>query len=294
MKSLAKSKLSTKWPSFKTFIEKRTHGIETGIPCLDKYLLGLGGLVSIQGETSSCKSVLGLQIAHHSLQLGRPVLMIDKENGDGRVILRLICQKNLISEEEFFKTPYEKQKELCAKINDYPMHIHTETITGPEALEQRIKECALKYPVPFLVLIDSIQAMDRIQGLTERESLERWAYFFDQMKLDLEGRATLMFISEKNRQSYGTQGAGGGKGSNVVDYKPETILDIRYNEETDTFTVKVSKHRDGLKGAKFELRKVMSDKNSSRSFTFLLEETEIESEECDLNPRERRVSPEQS
>ena len=94
MKLLKESRLSSKWKEYREYCLRRSVGIVSGINCLDSYLLGLGGMVNIQGETSSCKSVLGLQIVLYNLKQGVPCLMVDKENGDGRVITSLLCQTN--------------------------------------------------------------------------------------------------------------------------------------------------------------------------------------------------------
>lgn len=278
MKLLKESKLSSKWKDYRNFLNRKTNGVRTGIGCLDAYLHGLGNLVNIQGETSSCKSVLGLQIAHYNLAQGRPCLMVDKENGDGRVISRLLCQANGISDYQLTTASQEEQNKYAKALTNFNLHLHTEPISNIQSLEERIKECWELYKKPFLVLFDSIQAADFISD-DPRVNLERWVYFLDRLKVEYSGNLTIIFISEKNRMSYGMQGTGGGKGSNVVDYKPETILDIKWNEEDDTFTLKVSKHRDGLRGAQFRLRKQFSNPEDNRSFCFLLEESEMESNE---------------
>ena len=240
-------------------------------------LLGLGGMVNIQGETSSCKSVLGLQIVLYNLKQGVPCLMVDKENGDGRVITRLLCQTNKVSDYQLKTASDEDKLKFKASVDPLPIHLHTEPINKLEELEERIEDLWNEYKRPFIVLFDSIQAADFISDDT-RVNLERWVYFLDRLKVEYAGKLTVIIISEKNRISYGMQGTGGGKGSNVVDYKPETILDIKWNEANDTFTVKVSKHRDGIKGDQFNLKKVFSDPKNNRSFCFLLEESETEQE----------------
>lgn len=280
MKPLSESKLSSKWKEYREFLQRKSVGVTTGISTLDTYLLGLGGMVNIQGETSSCKSVLGLQIAYHNLQHGVPCLMVDKENGDGRIITRMLCQANRISERQLKQASKEDQIEYKRKIDTLPIHLHTEPIAKLEDLAERIEDVWNEYQRPFIVLFDSIQAADFIAD-DPRINLERWVYFLDRLKVEYSGKLTIIIISEKNRMSYGMQGTGGGKGSNVVDYKPETILDIKWNEVDDTFLVKVSKHRDGLKGAQFSLRKVFSDPNNNRSFCFMLEASELE-EDCKL------------
>jgi KaiC/GvpD/RAD55 family RecA-like ATPase len=277
MKPLSDSILKSKWKEYREFLQRKSVGISTGISIIDDYLLGLGGMVNIQGETSSCKSVLGLQIAHHNLRKGIPCLMVDKENGDGRVITRMLCQANRVSDKQLKHATDAEKQQYKATVDDLPIHLHTEPIFKLEELAERIEDVWNEYQRPFIVLFDSIQAADFVSD-DPRINLERWVYFLDRLKVEYAGKLTVIIISEKNRVSYGQQGTGGGKGSNVVDYKPETILDIKWNEADDTFTVKVSKHRDGVKGAAFVLKKVFSDPNNNRSFCFLLEAAAIEGE----------------
>ena len=277
MKPLNETKLNV-YKCRRALQRKERKGIKTGIPSLDRYLLGLGGLVSIQGETSSCKSCLGLQIVHYNLNLGTPVIMIDKENGEGRVVTRLMCQSNKLSEEQLQTSTPVNKEDFLTKIDSMPIHLHTESIMKMEFLEARVKECWEIYKRPFIVLFDSIQAADMINN-DQRVNLEQWVYFLDRLKVEYSGRITIIIVSEKNRSSYGLDGVGGGKGSNVVDYKPETILDIKWAEITDTFWVKVSKHRDGVRGGSFELKKVLTNPDDKRSFCFLLEDVDAQSEE---------------
>jgi KaiC/GvpD/RAD55 family RecA-like ATPase len=284
MKPLSESTLHSKWDAFRTHLARRTVGVNTGIKPLDDYLGGVGGLVSIQGETSSCKSVLGLQIAHYNLwTYGTPCLMIDKENGDGRVLMRMLCQKNRLSEDQIKALSPEEREALEETIDPkHRMHLHTESISKHQEFEEQVYAMWELYKKPFVVLFDSIQAADLILP-EQRVNLEQWVYLIDRLKVELAGKATFIIISEKNRSSYNQQGTGGGKGSNVVDYKPETILDIRWNaEEGDKFWVHVAKHRDGQRGGTIKLQKKFSDPNNKRSFCFLLEADDIEREEAEI------------
>lgn len=278
MKPLQESSLKHKRKSLRDYMLRKSSGVNTGIPCIDSYILGLGGLVSIQGETSSCKSALGLQIVHYNLARGTPCLMVDKENGEGRILARLICQRNLISEEQLRQAAPEQQKQYWSEIDSYPMHLHTEPIERLQVFEERVRECWDMYQKPFLVLYDSIQASDKMTD-DQRVNLENWVYFLDRLKVEYQSRITIIMISEKNRMSYGAQGTGGGKGSNVVDYKPETIFDIKWNETDDTFALKIAKHRDGPRGHTVHLQKVFSDAQNKRSFCYLLEQAAFEQEE---------------
>lgn len=271
MRDLNESLLKTRLGSYAEIRRQRGKGLKTGLKGLDRYLQGLGGFVNIQGETSSCKSALALQIVHYNLRRGTPVLMVDKENGDIRVINRMLCQSQRLYEDKLRTIPESGILSLLENLTSLPLHLHTEQILDKDLLIQRVADCWAMYQKPFILLIDSIQAMDRIAD-DQRVNLEDWVYLLDRLKVEYAGRLHVIVVSEKNRMSYGSQGIGGSKGSNVLDYKPETVLDIRWNEEDDSFTCKVSKHRDGQRGGSFDLRKSLVEKENNRSFCFLLEE----------------------
>ena len=162
MKSLSESSLRAKRKAYQEFLKRKATGVRTGIPSLDNYLLGLGNFVNIQGETSSCKSVLGLQIAHYNLLRGTPCLMIDKENGDGRVTSRLLCQANQISDYELRHSGPDSIDKAYEGIEKLSMHLHTEPINTLQELEKAIEDVWNTYQVPFILLYDSIQAADFI------------------------------------------------------------------------------------------------------------------------------------
>lgn len=272
MKELKDSLVSAKRQVYKDFLARRYKGLKTGITGLDRYLRGLGDVISIQGETSSCKSTLALQIVHHNLKLGIPCLMLDKENGDGRIINRMICQAHRISEDELKDLDEETRTRYAEDVFKLPLHIHTERIKSKDILEERLAECWNHYKKPFMLLIDSMQAMERFVD-DQRLGIEEWFNLLEQLKLLYAGKLTIVFVSEKNRFSYGQQGMGGGKGSNSFDYKPETVIDVKWNgADDDTYTLQIGKHRDGLRGELFHLQKTLSQPENPRSFCFLLEE----------------------
>lgn len=273
MKPLEATLLGGRLSTYRETRLRRRNGLRTGLKSLDGYLRGLGGLVNIQGETSSCKSALALQIVHYHLRRGMPWVMIDKENGEPRVIDRMICQANRTYADYLNTLDDTRILPLQKPLEELPMHLHIEEIDSKEALAERIAECWNRYKRPFGLLVDSIQALDRVSD-DQRVSLEEWVYFLDRLKVEYAGNLNVIFVSEKNRTSYGSQGIGGGKGSNVLDYKPETVLDIKWNDGDDSLTVKVSKHRDGMRGETFDLRKVQVEAGNPRSFCFLLEDAD--------------------
>ena len=47
---------------------------------------------------------------------------------------------------------------------------------------------------------------------------------------------------------------------------------MRQSEREGEVELLVAKHRDGIKGARFNLEKVLADRNNNRSFVFLMKE----------------------
>lgn len=228
----------------------------------------------LQGETGASKSTLALQIAHHNLKLGNPVLMIDKENGEGRIRSRLICQRFGVSETDIKTVPEEKLREWAREIARYPLYIYTESVKSFEEVEERLKEMGEQHPDrPSILMIDSLQAMNAIDE-DQRVSLEKWMYKFDEWKVQADGKLTIIVTSEKNRASYGNSDVGGAKGSNSVEYKAESLLDIRLSNDGNII-VKVAKARDGLRGQEFVLEKKFSEPSNPNSFTFTLGTSEV-------------------
>jgi len=273
VKELKDTWIAGNWGQLLTYIDQRVNGIEIGYRDLDNYLLGLGNTVGIQGDTGSNKSTLVAQIIRHNLMKGIPAILMDKENGVGRVLSRMICQTNHISEtvvKTAKLTDMERLKEYRKPIKEAPLHIHTEPITDFELLDQRIGELFEMYnnPKSAILAIDSFQALNKV-AQDDRVSLEAWAYFFDQLKEKYEGRLTIINVNEKKMSSYGQEDLNAAKGTNATGYKNETILNIKENEEGQ-LEIKVLKNRDGIKGARFKFDKELMDPNNPRSFTFNL------------------------
>lgn len=273
MKPLVEAKLDRGWKDWIAYLDQRLRGVETGEEALDKYLLGLGGITVIQGSTGSCKSTWALQIAHHNLKKGHPCIMLDRENGINRLRNRLICQSAGVSENDLkaSRGDIEALREYRDSVKSLPLYIYTETTSNTELIKERIAECLALYKKPMTLLIDSIQAMPPLD--TDRaKSIELWMGFLDQLKLDFEGKLTIIVTSEINRASYGGENdaVGAGKGSNSIEYKAETLFDLRSSDDPDVLRLKVAKHRDGQKGAVFLLEKGLSNPENKASFNFRL------------------------
>lgn len=271
MRSLDEASITRNWDSFIRYLDRRTLGMQTGIKTIDQYLLGLGGVTLIQGDTSSCKSTLALQIAHHNMLKGAACLMFDRENGDGRVRSRLTCQANNISETTLMVATREERLKYVEPVTKLPMYVYTESVNTQEVVTERLAEMMDKHKGPAILLVDSVQAMAPVDD-DQRVSLEKWMYFFDALKVQCDGRLTVIVISETKRAGYGSEeGIGRGKGSNSLEFKAETLLDMQENKETGNVWLKIAKHRDGIKGARFELARVLANPANSRSFTFKME-----------------------
>lgn len=256
------------WKSFQQFLAKKQKGLRTGIEALDATLMGIGGVTVIQGETGTNKSTLALQIALHNLKKSVPVLMIDKENGEGRIRSRLLCQYYNKCERSIRAQSIEQLTEMIKPVADLPLYIYTESIKNTEEIAQRVRDLRTSHPQqPAILLIDSLQAMNAIDD-DQRISLEKWMYFFDELKVQHDGKLTIIITSEKNRASYGSAEVGGAKGSNSVEYKAETLLDLRMLDNGN-LRLKVAKSRDGARGMEVDLAKVFED-GQATSFTFNL------------------------
>jgi KaiC/GvpD/RAD55 family RecA-like ATPase len=272
MRTLEEACIKTNWDSFVSYLDRRVSGIQTGITALDSYLLGLGGVTVIQGDTGTNKSTLMLQIALNQLMQGHPALIIDRENGQGRLRSRLTCQLNGISETDLLVGTREQRLVWVKPVTKLPFYIYTESVSDFVILETRIKEMADLYPEkPLLLIIDSLQALVPVNE-DQRVSLEKWLYWADGMKVQYDGRLTILATSEVRRAAYEVKEAiGRAKGTNAVEYKAEVLLNLKEVPDTGEIKVEVAKNRDNIKGATIKLRKVFADPNNNRSFTFCLE-----------------------
>lgn len=271
MKTLQEVSISKNWDSFVHYLDRRVTGIQTGIDALDRYLLGLGGVTIIQGDTGTNKSTLLLQIALNQLIQGHPVMMLDKENGQGRLRSRLTCQINNISEVDLLVANKEQRLEWVKPVVKLPFYIYTENVKNFEVIEQRLREMSdMHEGKPMLLLIDSLQALSPTDT-DQRISLEKWLYWADSMKVQYDGSLTIIATSEVRRAAYDIkESIGRAKGTNAVEYKAEVLLNLKEVKETGEIKVEVAKNRDNIKGAVIKLEKCFSDPNNNRSFIFKL------------------------
>lgn len=266
-------KIDFKWESFHAFRKRKLSGMETGIDSLDKSLLGLHGITTIQGEPAACKSSLCLQIAGNVAANGHPVLMIDRENGLQRLRLRLTCQVNGISQVDVLTGPDESVDGWTSKVRELPIYVLTEPPHDPQALIGYARQLYKEYRKPVLLVVDSLQAMPKIKD-DERLNIQFWMEFLDQVKLSAEGLVYILMTSEKRRGAYDDASMDGGKGSNAIEYKSEILLDLRRDLKAGTIILHCKKFRDGLADFRVDFRKEYADPSNPQSFTFRLIEAE--------------------
>lgn len=258
-----------KWENFLTFRERRLNGFKTGIDRLDKELLGLSGIVGIQGSPGSCKSTLALQIASNLAKEGTPVLIIDRENGLNRFKVRLACQLNQVDQYSVLKCNLETLKKYFAPLKNLPIFVDTSADISAEQIRSYLTQMWDVYKRPMLLVVDSLQALPRF-GVEERLALETWLGVFDQLKLDFDGRLVTIMTSEKRRGTYGEAGKDGGKGTGSIEFKCEILIDVRVELDSPVIKAQIVKNRDGATtGDLLFQRRLATD--HPNSFTFTLE-----------------------
>lgn len=262
--------INTDWEAFLAFRKRRLHGLQTGLPALDKVLLGMSGVTLIQGAPGSCKSSLAMQIGLHNAEKGTPVLIIDRENGRDRFRSRLVCCKNGVSSVDVLTAPEEQLGEWILPLVELPM-FHTPSPMRPEDIRALVNETLEQFNRPMLLVVDSLQSMPALTD-NERMSLQQWLQELDQMKLDYEGRLTVLVTSEKSRgaDNYEKAAMQASKGAGAIEYKSEIILDMRQSKDGG-LVLEVLKNRDGLANVAIDLEKVLADKSNPGSFSFRLE-----------------------
>ncbi len=272
MRKLNEAHLSSNFSKLDAYLDRRLRGVQTGIRVLDSYLLGLGGVTVFQGDTGCNKSTLALQILHYNAKAGSVGIIFDKENGEGRLHSRLLCQANKLTETDLLVSKETQRVAWRSQLGALPIYIFTEALRDFDAVERTIAEGIQKAGNKSLILlIDSLQAMTPADD-DQRVSLEKWMHFLDALKVQYNGKLTVLVTSETKRAGYGNEdGIGRGKGSNAIEFKAETLLDMRDAGVPGEVVVQVAKHRDGIKGERFFLRRVLKDERDLRSFVFLME-----------------------
>lgn len=281
MKSISEIHISQEkeWQEYNEYRQKKVRGLRTGIPELDKLILGLTGIVGIQGEPGACKSTLALQIARHNAESGTPVLIVDRENGKHRFKDRLIAQIFRITLKMVQEAPLEAARSWYQHITSLGLYVET----APCEIDQLrvyLRELWDKHEKPMLLVMDSLQALPR-GDLEERLGLQKWLEDLDQLKLDFQDQLTIILTSEKTKGSFGTPSKDGGKGTASIGYKCEQLLDLREDKASGLIFVDLVKNRDGAKFQNFCLELVMLTKDPN-SFIFELRDGSRRVEETEF------------
>lgn len=254
------------WETFTEFLKKRRTGIDTGIPALDKGLLGLRGIVGILGSPGTCKSTLALQIAANHADRYGPVIYYDRENGKERLRSRLACNIGNQFEAKLQATQ-GGEKETQEAVRKLPILVFYQQ--SQEEVEEAIKTL-LQENKNVMLVVDSLQAMPMIAE-DKRYSIDAWLQYLDTLKLKYEGKLTTVVTSEKNRGFYKDSDLGGGKESGSIEYKCEIQLDLV--ERDDEIQLTINKNRDGPKGGVVRLERCLANPNDPFSFSFKLKES---------------------
>lgn len=262
------------WSNFLSFREKRMQGARTGIDILDNYLLGLSGIVGIQGEPGSCKSTLALQIASHNAQKGTPVVIIDRENGENRFRQRLMSQLNKVSGHEIMTCSENTLKKYYNSMKSLPIFVDSSYQMSLELIHDYADEALQEFQKPILLVVDSLQALPKSKE-DERMALQHWMEGLDQIKLDFKGNVTILMTSEKSRGKYEVATKEGGKGTGSIEFKCEQLLDLREIKGSSLIAASVVKNRDGTCSQDILLSKNLQTQDA-RSFTFLLNQASAE------------------
>jgi len=275
---LKTSHISSNWDlEFEQFCQKKLTGITTGVEELDKAILGLHGVILIQGGPAVNKSTLCTQIANHHAKKVGPVIFFDRENGVNRLRMRLICQSAKASQTDVIlafseaATNRESFDIAVSRLKKAPLHIvNNEELN---TIDEMVGAVSAQYKRPVLLVIDSLQKMP-LKGGDKRLSSDYWMNGFDDLKLKYENQQlNIIVVSEKKRGTYNEATMDGSKESGDNEYTAEIILDMRASAGTIICTV--MKDRDGVTGHEIRFRKQLVDQNNDRSFCYMLEPDQL-------------------
>ena len=263
MFELDKLHLTANIDRFYDFCEKRIQGIETGIPILDRTLLGLRGITCFQGATKTNKSTFVTQIARHYAMNHGPVIFYDRENGLNRIILRLLCQIGNHAESEVTTNP--RNISAIKLLNDLPFYVVREI--SEEHLKIMFEKCLEIERKPVLLVIDSLQKLSNVKVNKERrDSIDKWLWTLDDLKVTYEQDIKIIFTSEININ-------GEAKESSQIGYTAETTLMLRNClQDPNKVICSILYDRDGPSGIDMNFRRVLVNPKDPRSFCYRMEE----------------------
>lgn len=248
--------ISSDWDRFDKYRTNAPRGLVTGFSDMDRSIIGLPNLVTVMGEPKCCKSTFVMNIAMYLAPQGNPIILLDKENGLQRTRLRMLSMlsgltigaiksRSMTAEETARFTTAE------AELKSLPIYYIAEEVSGP-ALEELIREVGKKHKQHVVLVADSLQSL--VQDFKDRRaSVDYWVFLFNELKLKYENFLTIIVVSEKNRQSYGTGSKSGAKESGGIEYKSEMVIDLypkgdKDSPDADAIIAECVFNRDGDTG----------------------------------------------
>lgn len=258
------------WQSVLNFIHRREVGILTGLPALDRQLLGLQGMAVFQGETKVHKSTLAWQVALRSAHRGIPAYVLDRENGAVVVGQRVLCTYGQVGIDLLPKLPAQELESLHERVQSLPLFVTHEMLTF-EHLKEEVEEVLEHYPKQqMLLVVDSLQS---VVGMVEnrRSAIDAWLVQLDELQLKYQPRLTILVISEKNRGAYGEASISGGKESGTIEYKCSSLFNLSLGEG-GLVNMKCLANRHGSKDIFTRLKPVFN----KGGFTFTLKEAGLD------------------
>lgn len=249
--------ITEQWNGFDNYLSNCSRGLTTGFSEIDKKIIGLPGLVTIQGEPKCCKSTFAMNIGVMKALEGHPVLFLDKENGLNRTRLRMLSYlsdltSGAIKSQNFYQGEREKYFAAVTQLKKLPIYYINETTK--EQIQELIDGVGNKHNNHILLIADSLQSL--VEDFKDRRaSVDYWVFLFNELKMKYENDLTILVISEKRRDSYGQSSKNGGKESGSIEYKSEMVLDMYIGKDKPTITVDCILNRDGDTGIVAELCK---------------------------------------
>ena len=226
--------------------EKKSRGIPTNFPELDKFTKGLRGIGVLGGPPKIGKSTYALNIAGNAAESGHPVIYCDFENGTEKLCLKILsrlskftCAEILTNIDGLRNRPgYEDIKERCLNIGKN-LFIHRPSLkdvkqdngTPLEASNillwkyvTYIKE-ELKIDKDILIIVDSLQKLPLWNMSDRRGNIDSWLRAFENAR-DSFG-VTFLIISELARGTYDDASIDSFKESGDIEYTADLAIQMK-------------------------------------------------------------------
>ena len=226
--------------------EKKSRGIPTGFPELDKFTKGLRGIGVLGGPPKIGKSTYALNIAGNAAESGHPVIYCDFENGTEKLCLKILSRLSKFTCAEILtninglrnRPEYERVKERCLNIGKN-LFIHRPSLkdvkqdngTPLEASNillgkyvTYIKE-ELKIDKDILIIVDSLQKLPLWNMSDRRGNIDSWLRAFETAR-DSFG-VTFLIISELARGTYDDASIDSFKESGDIEYTADLAIQMK-------------------------------------------------------------------